>query len=294
MGGIGDGVAFITRYNPMRNGSGKGKGVPMKLTMLGTGSALVTRCYNTCFVLSEGQNHLLVDGGGGNGIFTQLEKAGIDWCDIHEVFVTHKHLDHLLGIVWIVRMICQYMEHGDYEGEATLYANDEVAPLLKEIIDNTIRAKDARHLGERLHVVIVDDGQEHEILGHRVTFFDIGSTKAKQFGFSVDLDGGNRLVCLGDEPYNACCRGYVEGSTWLMHEAFCLKSQADVYEPYEKYHSTVADACETAAALGVENLILYHTEDDTGPNRLRLYQEEGGRFYAGNILVPDDLEVINL
>ncbi len=40
----------------------------MQLTMLGTGNALVTECYNTCFVLSEGQEHFLVDTGGGNRI----------------------------------------------------------------------------------------------------------------------------------------------------------------------------------------------------------------------------------
>ena len=36
----------------------------MKLTILGTGNALVTKCYNTCFVLSDNNRHLLVDGGG--------------------------------------------------------------------------------------------------------------------------------------------------------------------------------------------------------------------------------------
>ena len=37
----------------------------MDITMLGTGSALVTECYNTCFVMSDGDEHFLVDGGGG-------------------------------------------------------------------------------------------------------------------------------------------------------------------------------------------------------------------------------------
>ena len=48
-----------------------------RLTMLGTGSALVTRCYNTCFTLHTPEAMLLVDAGGGNGILAQLEKAGI-------------------------------------------------------------------------------------------------------------------------------------------------------------------------------------------------------------------------
>ena len=35
----------------------------MKLTMLGTGNAAVTACYNTCFVLEEKGQYFLVDGG---------------------------------------------------------------------------------------------------------------------------------------------------------------------------------------------------------------------------------------
>ena len=46
----------------------------MKITMLGTGHATVTNCYNTCFTISENDKHFLVDAGGGNGILKQLEE----------------------------------------------------------------------------------------------------------------------------------------------------------------------------------------------------------------------------
>ena len=36
----------------------------MQLTMLGTGSALVTKCYNTCCIFEERGEYFLVDGGG--------------------------------------------------------------------------------------------------------------------------------------------------------------------------------------------------------------------------------------
>ena len=38
----------------------------MKLTILGTGNAKVTKCYNTCFTLNEEdeKEYFLVDGGG--------------------------------------------------------------------------------------------------------------------------------------------------------------------------------------------------------------------------------------
>ena len=35
----------------------------MELTMLGTGNALVTECYNTCFTIRENEDYFLVDGG---------------------------------------------------------------------------------------------------------------------------------------------------------------------------------------------------------------------------------------
>lgn len=43
--------------------------------------------------------NFMVDGGGGNTVLHQLKQAGFDWMDIREIFVTHKHIDHLLGIM---------------------------------------------------------------------------------------------------------------------------------------------------------------------------------------------------
>lgn len=80
-----------------------------ELTMLGTGNATVTKCYNTCFTIKTGKNILLVDAGGGNGILGQLEKAGIAISEIHDMFVTHAHTDHILGAVWMVRIVMQKM-----------------------------------------------------------------------------------------------------------------------------------------------------------------------------------------
>ena len=73
------------------------------LTMLGTGSALVTRCYNTCFAISTPGATLLTDAGGGNGILCQLRKAGMPPDGIDFMFLTHAHTDHIMGAVWLVR-----------------------------------------------------------------------------------------------------------------------------------------------------------------------------------------------
>lgn len=266
----------------------------MNITMLGTGNALVTECYNTCFVIESNRQYFMVDGGGGNTVLHQLKAAGFDWMDMREIFVTHKHVDHLLGIIWMVRMICQFMEHGEYKGEANIYAHDEVIAVLRDMADKLLLPKETRFIDDRLHFVTIFDGEEKIINHHKVTFFDIQSTKAKQFGFCMEIDRDKKLTCCGDEPYNPCEEKYVQNSTWLLHEAFCLYSQADIFDPYEKHHSTVKDACELAEKLNVQNLLLYHTEDKNLARRKELYTAEGRQYYSGRLWIPDDLETIDI
>lgn len=271
----------------------------MKLTMLGTGNALVTECYNTCYVIEDaeqpqGQQLFMVDGGGGGAILAQLKHAGINYLDIHEIFVTHKHVDHIMGIVWMVRVICQAMAKGQYKGECNIYAHDEVIGLIRMMATSLLTSKQTKFIDERLHLIEVTDGETRIINGRAVTFFDIASTKAKQFGYMLELGEGKRLCCCGDEPYNPCEEKYAKGATWLFHEAFCLFEQADIFSPYEKHHSTAKDAAELAEQLGVENLLLYHTEDKNLAERKRLYTEEAKRYFHGNVYVPEDLEVIEL
>lgn len=73
-----------------------------KIIVLGTGSASVTENFNTCFVLQDEKGeYLLVDTGGGNGILKQLKLANINLNKIHNIFISHKHIDHLYGMLWI-------------------------------------------------------------------------------------------------------------------------------------------------------------------------------------------------
>lgn len=266
----------------------------MKLTMLGTGHAFVTECYNTCFVLSENKNFFLVDGGGGGTLFRQLKKANIDWKEIRNVFVTHKHIDHITGIFWLIRKICEYMSLNDYEGEVNIFAHTEVATIICVVSNILLQKEEADFLGKRLNIIPVSDGQEVEVLGHRTIFFDIQSHKTKQYGFTMYLSEKERLTCCGDEPCNQVRKDFVLGSKWLLHEAFCLYSQADKFLPYEKHHSTVRDACEIAEQLQIQNLLLYHTEDVNLARRKELYSKEGKKYFSGNLFIPDDLEVIEL
>ena len=54
------------------------------------------------------------------------------------------------------------------------------------------------------------------------------------------------------------------------------------------------EACELAAELDIPNLVLWHTEDKQLGRRKELYTAEGREYYRGNLLVPDDREIIEL
>lgn len=260
------------------------------LSILGTGNATVTRCYNTCFALSEEEQYFLVDAGGGNQILKILEEEKIALANIHQMFVTHGHTDHLLGVIWVLRMIGQLMNRGRYEGEFLIYCHEELERTLRTICDLSLPEKITRNFDRRIRFICVADGDTHEILGCQVTFFDIRSTKLCQFGFALTMPDGTRLVCCGDEPYQEHERAYVKGADWMLHEAFCLYEDRAEFKPYEKHHSTVKDACELAQELGVKNLILYHTEDKNIACRKERYLAEGKQYYDGNLFVPDDRE----
>ena len=82
-----------------------------EIIILGTGNAMVTRCYNTCFVVrSKSGATMMVDAGGGNGILHQMAQAGLAFEDISDLFVTHTHTDHILGVIWMMRMALQYQK----------------------------------------------------------------------------------------------------------------------------------------------------------------------------------------
>lgn len=266
----------------------------MNITMLGTGNALVTECYNTCFIISDENRHFMVDGGGGSELLRRLKYTNHDWKEIKEIFITHKHIDHLMGIIWMVRMICQYIRQGEYEGDAFIYGHKDVIELVREMSEKLLSKKETQFIGKRLHMIVVEDGETRSIIGKSVTFFDVQSTKAKQYGFCMELGNGEKLTCCGDEPYNDYEYKYARGSKWLLHEAFCLHSQADIFHPYEKHHSTAKDAGELAQKLDVKNLLLYHTEDSNMKERKELYSAEAKQHFQGRVYVPDDLETIEL
>lgn len=263
-----------------------------EITMLGTGNAAVHKCYNTCFAIREGREFFLVDAGGGNGILRQLDAAGLDFKGLRGMFITHAHTDHILGAVWVVRMMQNVVKKPEHPG-LTIWCHDEAAAALRFMCDNLLANGSFGYAGGKIRIVEVKDGNSFECFGIRFTVFDIFSTKKKQFGFRAEM-GGKTLVCLGDEPYNPRCVAYVHDADLLMSEAFCLDADEAKFHAHEKHHSTAREAAALAKSLGAKRLLIYHTEETDLAHRRELYTAEAAQEFAGPILVPDDLETVKL
>lgn len=265
-----------------------------KLTFLGTGAALVTHCYNSCFVVSNNESNFLVDAGGGNQILAQLEKASIDINSIHDVFITHNHSDHILGMVWVVRAVSQLMLKDKYIGNLNIYAHQKSVDALRQICSLVLQKKLTNLFDQRIVFTPISDGFTTTILDWPITFFDIRSTKELQHAFSMTLNSGKMFTFLGDEPLDSNNDKYVKDVDILLQESYCLYADRERFKPYEKHHATVKDACINAHQLGVKKTILFHTEDSDMSSRKLRYITEGKTFYDGEIIIPDDLETIYL
>lgn len=266
-----------------------------KLNILGTGAAMTLDCYNTCFTLenNEGEN-ILVDTGGGLQIIKQLRDAKIDFRKIHNIILSHKHTDHILGMFWIIRYSQKFFSNNNYEGNLNVYMHKELESTIRKIIFEVLPTKFTKLIDNRIIFHVVEDKEKKEILNYNIKFLDVYAKKDRQFGFKTTLENGKIFVFLGDETFDEKLRNEVKDADWLLHEAMCLDSEADIYKPYEKMHSTVKTASEIAERLNIKNLVLYHTNDNDLKNRKKLYTEESKRYFSGNAYVPDDLDVITL
>lgn len=267
----------------------------MKINILGTGDALTIKNYNTCFTLSENNIHFLVDCGGGNGILKQLNQKKINITDIRNIFVSHTHTDHIVGVIWIIRMLCREYYHTEFSEVIKIYGNGSVINTINQMCNLLLPERFIKMIGNKIILIEVKDGDTTQILNKKITFFDINAAKVKQFGFYINLNKNKIFTFLGDECCNASSEKYVRNSKWVFADALLAGEEGERVNPMKKHHhSTVKYISEIAERLNVENLILSHIRDLDDIDRKQFFTNEAQKYFSGNIFVPDDLEEFDI
>lgn len=263
------------------------------IKMLGTGAGGTTNLYNTCFVIQNKDGIFLVDTGGSIEIIKRLEQADIKLEKIKNIFISHSHTDHILGLIWMFKRMGIMAINGAIKQKINIYCNDIVYEAIKGVSSYVLPPALTKAIYSIVNFIVLNDCDKYTINGVKYEFFDILAKGTKQFGFECMLDG-NRFIFLGDETLSPKLNDRIKGADYVTHEAFCLDREENIFHAYEKNHSTALSAAKTMNELKVKNLILYHTEESHGKDRKQLYLEEAKSVFSGNIIVPDDLEVIKL
>lgn len=264
-----------------------------KIIMLGTGNGGTIDLYNTCFAIQNENGNFLVDTGGSIEIMKRLNQVNIDYKLIRHIFISHSHTDHILGIFWLFKKISRNVMHGEIKERINVYCNDVVFESIKEVAKHILPDKLMDAIYSIVDFKVLNDGDKYNINGIDYTFFDIQAKGTKQFGFECSFNG-RKLAFLGDETLNPNLYDRIRNFDYVMHEAFCLDSEENIFHAYEKNHSTTRSVSEVMNELEVKNLILYHTEESHKEKRKELYTKEAQDYFNGNVIVPNDLEIIDI
>jgi len=299
--------------------------VDLDLVFLGTSASAPTARRNpAALLLRRGGERLLFDCG--EGTQRQLLRSDVGLVELHEVFLTHFHADHFLGLPGMLK---SFALRGR-EVPLTLYGPrglDELLRSLSRIFGRLSYEVDVVELAEG--AVLPRDGYElrtfavrhgRDALGYalvedeRPGRFDVAAADALgipfgpergalQAGAPVTLpDGrvvtpeqvlgesrpGRKLVLTGD---TAPSDGVVEaaaGSDLLVHEATFCEEEAE--RAQETEHSTALEAARVARDAGVTLLALTHLSSRYGAGEV----EREARTVFPATVVPRDFDLIDI
>ena len=296
----------------------------LTLTFLGTSAArpTVERSVSAIALHREGEM-LLFDCG--EGTQRQMMKYGVGFT-LSDVFFTHFHSDHYLGLVGLVRTLALQGRTepmtlwGPKGGQrilgAMLDAGYERSPF--EITVNEVEPGQVLNRGEYDLEALPADHGSHAVgwaLRERDRLGRFDPDKARELGIpegplwgrihkgeSVAVDGrtitpaelvgpprpGRVVVISGDTRPSETLVRLAEGADLLVHEATFSHEEQD--RAVETRHSTAQEAAQVALAARVRRLVLTHVSARFSVGAEAL-QDEARAVFPETVVARDGLEV---
>jgi len=297
----------------------------LDVVFLGTsGSVPTARRAPTSLLLRRGGERLLVDCG--EGTQRQLLRCSVGLVELSEIFLTHYHADHYLGLPGMLKTFALRGR----ELPLTVYG----PPGLPELFDGLRRI--FGRLTYRLELEVMRPGDVLERAGYAIRAFPVDhglpgvgyalveETRPGRFdveaarslgvpegplwgllqrGETVELAGGTRVapdsvlgepragrkvVVTGDtRPVRSVLEAALEADL-LVHEATFSADEAERAD--ETGHSTATDAAELGRVAGVRMLALTHLSNRYfGPEIAR-----EARAVFPETVVPRDFDIIDV
>jgi len=298
--------------------------VDLDLVFLGTSASMPSaQRAPAALLVRRGGEKLLFDCA--EGTQRQLQRSSIGLPELEEIFLTHFHADHFLGLPGMLKT---FALRGRAEVGLTVYGPHGLRSLFKALQPFLGRlpyplalvelepGETLERVGYRIEAVAVDHGAG--ALGYalvedeRPGEFDVSAADALgvpagpergllQHGESVTLaDGtavtpdevlgpprpGRRLVLTGDTAPSPSVVQAAHLADVLVHEATFLADERE--RARETLHSTAAEAADVARLAQVRLLALTHVSVRYFGREL----EEEARETFADVVVPRDFDVI--
>jgi len=278
------------------------QGQDIKLTLLGTGCppAVMNR-FGPSILVEAGGNKFLFDAG--RGALQRLTQIGIRWQDVHGVFLTHLHSDHVVGFpdLWLTGWLVGPGRNIPLHvwgptGTKKMMSHLEQAYAY----DISIRLSDDRASREGVVLMVEDitEGVVYEKGGVKITAFDVDHTPIKPaFGYRIN-HAGRSVVLSGDTRLSENLIRHAQGVDVLVHEVVAPETLPRAAIPPERakrivaHHVTPERAGEvfsrTKPKLAVYSHIVLPTateQDLIPPTR---------KTYSGPLELGEDLMVIEV
>ena len=298
----------------------------LDVVFLGTAASAPTAHRSTpALLVRRGGERLLFDCG--EGTQRQLQRSSVGLVDLEEIFLTHFHADHFLGLPGMLKTFALRGRDGL---PLTVYGPSGLDGLFKalrpflgrlpyELTLVELSAGERLERGEyAIETVQVEHGVsaigyalvEHERPGR----FDVAAADALgvppgrergilQAGESLTLpDGsvitpdevlgparaGRKLVLTGDTAPSPHVVQAAHGADLLVHEATFAAEEKE--RARETMHATAADAAEVAKLAQVKALALTHV----GPRYFGPDLADEARAIFADTFVPRDFDVVEI
>jgi len=199
----------------------------LRVTLLGTGNPrpLLDR-FGPSLLVEAGEERLLFDVG--RGATQRLFAGGVPLADVRDVFLTHLHSDHVVGLpdLWLTGWIFQ--RAGALRVRGPTGTRDLVTHLEKAFaFDRQARQADERLPSEGA-VIWGEDvapGVVHHGVGATVTAFEVDHGPVRPaFGYRIDCEGRS-VVLSGDTRPSENLVAHATGADLLIHEVAAMTEQ---------------------------------------------------------------------
>ncbi|MBU1327174.1 MBL fold metallo-hydrolase [Patescibacteria group bacterium] len=250
-----------------------------KLIFLGTGNAAHLTRQMTSLCIDTPKGALLIDCGDGMGTVRQLVRAGVDLASVNDVFITHRHADHVIGMPHFL-----FLKMLDKSTSVRVWGPDQALRVVKQISflthDLLVMNK------ERIAFCVVSPWKSRVVSnGCRVTAAPVRHISVTTYALKVEVDGKS-IVFTSDMGPNDNIERLSNGTDILIHECFGLSKGED---RFHAGHSSAKDAGVLAQKAGVKQLILTHFPAGVNFVEPEALASEARLYFKGEVRIAKDL-----